>query len=145
VTRLTISRIWKVLMKQLGGSFLPSTSPIGTILSLTFSFRHKVKAQFNSQINRDINFKKGKETNKPASISVSLLLILAKSPKEVVKILKYFKKNLDNKGKNCTPKHHLLILILSGKSLKSRKCFPIFRTRKLRIFRKLSAVKASLN
>jgi len=86
-----------------------------------FSFRRKVKAQFNPQIDRDITSKK------------------------VVEISKYFKKNSDNKGKNHMLKHHLLTPILPGKPLKSRKHSPIFRTRKLRIFRKSSAVKASLN
>ena len=35
-----------------------------------FSFRCKVKAQFNPQINRNITPKKDKETDKPASVSV---------------------------------------------------------------------------
>ena len=63
-----------------------------------FSFRCKVKAQFNPQINRDITPKKGKKTNKLASISALSSLIPAKFPKEVVEISKFFKKNLDNKG-----------------------------------------------
>jgi len=62
-----------------------------------FSFKHKVKAQFNPQINRDVTPKKDKEVNKLASVSALPPLIPAKSPKEVVKILKIFKKNPDNK------------------------------------------------
>ena len=64
-----------------------------------FSFRWKVKAQFNSQINRDVTPKKGKEAEKLASVLVTPSLISAKSPKKVVKISKFFKKILDNKGK----------------------------------------------
>ena len=64
-----------------------------------FSFRQKVKAQFNSQINRDITLKKGKEAEKLASVSVIPPLISAKSPKEVIEISKFFKKISDNKGK----------------------------------------------
>lgn len=64
-----------------------------------FSFRQKVKAQFNSQINRDITLKKGKKAEKLASVSVIPPLISAKSPKEVIEISKFFKKISDNKGK----------------------------------------------
>ena len=64
-----------------------------------FSFRQKVKAQFNLQINRNITLKKGKEAEKLASISVISSLIPAKFPKKVVEISKFFKKNPDNKGK----------------------------------------------
>jgi len=58
---------------------------------------------------------KGKNIDKLAAVSVLLLPIPAKSPKEVVKISKIFKKNPDNKGKNCMLKHYLLTLILLGK------------------------------
>ena len=42
--------------------------------------------------------KKDKDVDKLAAVSVLPPPILAKSPKEVVKISKFFKKNLDNKG-----------------------------------------------
>jgi len=64
-----------------------------------FFFRHKVKAQFNPQINRDNSSKKGKEADKPASVSNIPPLIPAKSSREVIKISKFSKKNIDNKGK----------------------------------------------
>ena len=71
-----------------------------------FSFRQKVKAQFNPQINRVSTPKKGKETDKPASISVILPSILEKFLKEVVEILRFFKKKMDNQEKNHMLKHY---------------------------------------
>jgi len=59
--------------------------------------------------------KKGKNIDKLAAVSILPPPILAKSPKEVVKISKIFKKNPDNKGKNCILKYYLLILTLLGK------------------------------
>jgi len=50
--------------------------------------------------------KKGKETDKLASVSVITPPISAKSPKEVVKISRFFKKKIDNKEKNYILKHH---------------------------------------
>ena len=64
-----------------------------------FSFKYKVKAQFNPQIIKEITSKKGKKKDKPAVVSVLSSPILAKFPKEVIEILKYFKKNLNNKEK----------------------------------------------
>ena len=57
------------------------------------SFRNKVKSKFNSQVIRPQVNNKGKETVKPSFILSILPPILAKSPKEVNEILKYFKKN----------------------------------------------------
>jgi len=79
------------------------------------SFRYKVKAQLSLQTIKETSPKKGKNIDKPVTISVLPLPIPAKSPKEVVKISKNFKKNPDNKGKNHMLKHHLLILTLLGK------------------------------
>ena len=64
-----------------------------------FSFRHKVKAQFSSQIIKEVTPKEDKEKDKLTVVSVLLPPILAKSSKKVVKIPKFFKKNLENKGK----------------------------------------------
>lgn len=63
------------------------------------SFRHKVKAQFSPHFIKEMSPKKGKNIDKLAAVSVLPPPILAKSPKEVVKISKIFKKNPDNKGK----------------------------------------------
>jgi len=61
------------------------------------SFRHKIKAQFSLQIIKEISSKKGKDIDKLAAVSVFPPPILAKFPKKVVEISKFFKKNLDNK------------------------------------------------
>lgn len=50
------------------------------------SFRHKVKAQFNPQIDKRYNSKKGKDTNKLVSILNILPPILDKYPKKINKI-----------------------------------------------------------
>ena len=57
--------------------------------------------------------KKDKDVDKLAAVSVLPPPILAKSPKEVVKISKFFKKNPDKK--NHMLKYHLLIPTLLGK------------------------------
>ena len=56
-------------------------------------FRCKIKAQFNPPLLRNIVSNKSKNTNKAATLSALSPPILAKSPKEVVKILKFFLKN----------------------------------------------------
>ena len=57
------------------------------------SFRNKVKSKFNPQAPRTPVNNKGKETVKPTYVSPLSLPILAKTPKEVNEISKYFKKN----------------------------------------------------
>jgi len=77
-----------------------------------------VKVQFIPKINKGSNIKKDKEsnTNEPASISKLPPSILAKSPKEVNKISKYFKKNIKKKDqKNYMFRLLLLLLTLLGK------------------------------
>ena len=62
------------------------------------SFRQKVKAQFSPQIIKEVILQKGKEKDKPVVISVLPPSILAKFPKEIVEILKFFKKKPETKG-----------------------------------------------
>jgi len=62
-----------------------------------FSFRHKMKMQFNLSSNSINISKKDKDVAKVASISNLSPLILAKSPKEINIISKYFKKLRKNK------------------------------------------------
>ena len=57
------------------------------------SFRNKVKSKFNPQVPWVPVNNKDKETVKPTYISSLSLPILAKIPKEVNEISKYFKKN----------------------------------------------------
>ena len=67
--------------------------------SNNLSFRQKVKVQFTPKINEGGNIKISKElnANKPASLSKPPLPIPAKSPKEVNKISKFFKKNTEKR------------------------------------------------
>ena len=58
------------------------------------SFRNKVKSKLSPQIVKTPVNTKDKEVVKPTYISPLLPPIPAKSPKEVSKISKYFKKNL---------------------------------------------------
>ena len=57
------------------------------------SFRNKVKSKFNPQASKTPVNNKGKETVKPTYVSPLSPPILAKTPKEVNEISKYFKKN----------------------------------------------------
>jgi len=66
------------------------------------SFRNKVKSKFNSQALRTPVNNKGKETVKPTYVSPLSPPILAKTPKEVNEISKYFKKNDNLQKKSYT-------------------------------------------
>ena len=55
-------------------------------------FRNKVKSKFNPQIPKAQANNKGKEIVKPTYVSLLSLPILAKTPKEVNEVSKYFKK-----------------------------------------------------
>ena len=57
------------------------------------SFRNKVKSKFNPQTTKTPVNNKGKDTVKPTYISPLPPPILAKIPKEVNKISKFFRKN----------------------------------------------------
>jgi len=64
--------------------------------------------------------------DKPASISVLSPLILAKSPKEVVKISKFLKKNPDNKGNKLYAQISSTNTNTTKETLKIKKVFPNF-------------------
>jgi len=64
-----------------------------------FSFRQKVKAQFNPLLPKNVVSNKGKSTDKAVMVSVLPLPIPAKSLKEVVEISKYFKRNSSTNNK----------------------------------------------
>jgi len=55
--------------------------------------RNKVKSKFSSQAFKELTNNKGKNMVKPFYVSTLLPPILAKLPKEVNEISKYFKKN----------------------------------------------------
>ena len=93
------------------------------------SFRNKVAAKFMPKINTS-NTSKGnnsKSADKPVSINRLPPLISAKSPKEVNKIFKYFKKNNQSKEKTKFKQLLLLQSTTLEKFLKSRKLSLIYR------------------
>jgi len=57
------------------------------------TFRSKVRSKFNLQVNKLQEYNKEKEIMKPTFVSSLPPPILAKSPKEVNEVSKYFKKN----------------------------------------------------
>ena len=56
------------------------------------SFRNKIKSKFNSQVSKILASNKGKEMVKSTYVSLLPPSILAKMPKEVNEVSKYFKK-----------------------------------------------------
>jgi len=66
------------------------------------SFRNKVKFKFNLQIPKVPVNSKGKETIKPTYVSPLPPPIMAKTPKEVNEISKFFKKNKNPQKKSYT-------------------------------------------
>ena len=98
------------------------------------SFRIKVKSKFNPQVNRILVNNKGKEMVKSTYVSLLPPLILVKSPKEVNKISKYFKKN------DKQPQKKLYAQVSSFKTntsniamdtLKIKKTFPYLQNKKI--------------
>ena len=89
--------------------------------------------------------KKGKEADKPATVSNIPPPILAKSPKEVIKISKFFKKNTDNKGKKLYVQASSSSSNPVRETLKIKETFSNLQNKKLRVFRKLSAVRSRVN
>lgn len=63
------------------------------------SFRNKIKSKFSPQIGKTPINVKDKDIVKPTYVSPLPPPILAKSPKKVIEILKYFKKNLPSAQK----------------------------------------------
>ena len=109
-----------------------------------FSFRYKVKAQFNPQINRDITPKKDKETDKLASIYALPPPILAKFLKEVVEILKFFKKNPDNKEKKLYAQASSTNSNIARETLKIKKAFPNLQNKKIENIQKMISSESKL-
>jgi len=83
--------------------------------------------------------------DKPASIFKLPSPILVKSPKEINKSSKYFKKNKDKKEQ----KNHILKLLYILTSLekfwKSKKHSPNYRTKKLKTYKKSLGVRTNPN
>jgi len=64
-----------------------------TVDDSKMSFRNKVKSKFSQQVIKESVNNKGKNTIKPSYVSPLPPPILAKSPKEINEISKFFKKN----------------------------------------------------
>ena len=95
------------------------------------SFRQKVKAQFSFQIIKEVISKNGKKKNKPVVISVLPSPILAKSPKKVVEILKFFKKNLEIKERKSYTRTSFTNPNMTRETLKIKKVFPNLQNKKI--------------
>jgi len=102
-----------------------------------------VKTQFNPQINRDSIPKKDREIDKPASVSVISPPIPAESPKEVVKISRFFKKKTDNKGKKLYAQVSSSYSNPTRKILKIKEAFPNLQNKKIKTYKKLLAEKTN--
>jgi len=104
------------------------------------SFRYKVKAQFTPKINEGSNIKKGKDSNanKLASISKLSSPILVKLPKEVNKISKYFKKNIEKKDqKKSYPQASSSSANIIRETLKIKEAFSNLQNKKIENIQKI--------
>jgi len=93
--------------------------------------------------------KKDKDINKLAAVSVLLLPIPAKTPKEVVEISNFFKKNLDNKGKKSYAQVSSANTNTARETLKIKEAFPNLQNKKIENIQKIissdSKTKPQLN
>jgi len=105
------------------------------------SFRQKVSYKFTLKVNLIKNGKKcNKNTDKPVSITRLSLPILAKSPKEVNKILKYFKITGPTKLDNNKEKSYAQALKSSNiakEILKIKEVFPSLKADKINNIQKI--------
>jgi len=103
------------------------------------SFRNKVKSKLSSQIVKVPVNVKGKESVKPTYVSSLLSPILVKSPKEVNKISKYFKKNPSSTWKKSYTQvsSKLTILNIAMETLKIKEAFPNLQNKKIKQVQKL--------
>ena len=97
-------------------------------------FRYKVKAQFTQKTNKGSNIKKGKKSNvnKLALISKLSSPIQAKSPKEVNKISKYFKKNIKKKDQKKSYTQASSSANITRETLKIKEAFPNLQNKKIK-------------
>jgi len=101
--------------------------------NLNTSLRNKVKSKFSPQAIKGSNINKGKNTVKPSYVSTLPPPISAKSPKEVKKISKYFKKNFSSTQK----KSYTQILSNSSntarETLKIKEAFSNLQNKKIKL------------
>ena len=97
-----------------------------------FSFRWKVKIQFNPLSIGASIFKKDKVTAKPALILSFSPPILAKPPKEVNTIFKYFKKPSKNLGKKLYAQASSPSSNITREILKIKEIFPKLQDKKFK-------------
>ena len=105
------------------------------------SFRHKVKAQFNSLLPKNVVSNKSRNTDKTATVSALLLPILAKSPKEVVEILKFFKKNSSTIEKKLYAQASSQNTNIARDTLKIKEAFPNLQNKKIENIQKIISSK----
>jgi len=105
------------------------------------SFRQKVLLKFTSKLNPVNTSNKGeKKADKPASFKKLSSPILAKLPKEVNEILKFFKKNNPTSEKKDTKKLYTQALsssINTSEVFKIKETFPNLQTKKIENIQKI--------
>ena len=107
-----------------------------------FSFRHKVKMQFNLLSNGANTSKKSKVAAKLASISSLSPLIPVKSPKEINTISRYFKKSSENKGKKSYTQASTLSFNVTREILKIKEMFSKLQDKKIECIQKIISVES---
>ena len=100
-------------------------------------FRHKVKAQFNPPLPRNVVSNKGKSTNKAATISTLFPPILAESPKEVMEISKFFKKNFSTQEKKSYAQVLFQNINIARDTLRIKEAFPNLQNKKFKNIQKI--------
>ena len=100
-------------------------------------FRYKVKAQFNPLLPRNVVSNKSKNTNKTTTVSTLSPSILAKSPKEVVEILKFFKKNSSIQEKKSYAQVLPQNINMARDTLRIKEAFPNLQNKKIKNIQKI--------
>jgi len=103
------------------------------------SFRNKIKSKLSPQIGKTPVNVKDKDIVKPTYVSPLPPPILAKSPKKVIEILKYFKKNLPSAQKKSYTQvsSNLSTSNIAKETLKIKEAFPNLQNKKIKQVQKL--------
>ena len=100
-------------------------------------FRSKVKSKFNLQVTKTLVNNKGKESVKPTYISPLSPPILAKTPKEVNEISKYFKNNSLQKKLYAQASSESQNSNVAMNTLKIKEMFPKLQNQKINQVQKI--------
>ena len=101
------------------------------------SLRNKVKLKFSLQAFSKLNNNKGRNMVKPSYVSSLPPSILAKLPKEVNKISKYFKKNSPSSQKKSYAQALFNSNNIARETLKIKEAFPSLQNKKIEQVQKI--------